>query len=288
MDIRLFHSLWGHEGSLTAALTSAENYGFDGLEGPVPANPPIRRELLQRLDDTGLDFIAEITTAGSYVPERQASVETHLSTFEMQAEAAAEMCPLFFTVIAGCDAWPVSQSVDLFGAMMELARRFEITLSFETHRSRSLFNPWVTCEILQQLPKMKLTCDFSHWCVVTERLVMDTEPEALALCARHAHHVHARVGYDQGPQVPHPAAPEYRAALDAHERWWSAIWDVHATQQHREFTTMTPEFGPDGYLHTLPYTKAPVADLDNINRWMAYRQREHFAKRKQSLDFTIA
>ena len=117
---------------------------------------------------------------------------------------------------------------------------------------------------------------------------MDTEPEALALCAKHAHHIHARVGYDQGPQVPHPAAPEYRGALDSHERWWSAIWDVHATQQHREFTTMTPEFGPDGYLHTLPYTKAPVADLNNINRWMAYRQREHFAKRKQALDFTIA
>jgi hypothetical protein len=45
---------------------------------------------------------------------------------------------------------------------------------------------------------------------------------------------------------------------------------------------MTPEFGPDGYLHTLPYTKAPVADLDNINRWMAYRQRENYEKRRAS------
>jgi sugar phosphate isomerase/epimerase len=287
MDIRLFHTLWGHEGSLPAALASAENYGFDGIEGPAPNSPAARRDMLTRLDDTGLSFIAEITTAGSYVPERCASLETHLSTFEIQAEAAAEMCPLFFTVIAGCDAWPISQSVDLFGAMMELARRFEVTLSFETHRSRSLFNPWVTRDILQQLPKMRLTCDFSHWCVVTERLIMDTEPEVLTLCAKQAHHVHARVGYDQGPQVPHPAAPEYRAALDSHERWWSTIWDAHASQQ-REFTTMTPEFGPDGYLHTLPYTKAPVADLDNINRWMAYRQREHFAKRKQSLDYLIA
>ena len=44
---------------------------------------------------------------------------------------------------------------------------------------------------------------------------------------------------------------------------------------------MTPEFGPDGYLHTLPYKKAPVADLDNINRWMAKRAAS-LPSRKQS------
>lgn len=287
MDIRLFHTLWGYSGPLSAAVASAENYGFDGIEGPCPASPAARRELLARMDDAGLDFIAEITTAGGIVPERAASVETHLATFQAQAEAALQMRPIFINAIAGCDAWPVSQTVELFGKMMDLARQYEITVSFETHRSRSLFNPWVTRDVLQQLPKVQLTCDFSHWCVVAERLVMDTEPEILALCAKHAHHVHARVGYDQGPQVPHPGAPEYRAALDSHERWWSTIWDTHASQM-REFTSMTPEFGPDGYLHTLPYTKAPVADLDNINRWIAYRQREHFAKRRQSLDYIIA
>lgn len=41
-------------------------------------------------------------------------------------------------------------------------------------------------------------------------------------------------------------------------------------------TTMTPEFGPDGYLHTFPFTKAPLADLWEINRWMAETERRHF------------
>jgi hypothetical protein len=40
---------------------------------------------------------------------------------------------------------------------------------------------------------------------------------------------------------------------------------------------MTPEFGPDGYLHCLPFTNAPVADLWQINRWVGERQRDHFA-----------
>ena len=89
-----------------------------------------------------------------------------------------------------------------------------------------------------------------------ERLVLDGEPGILALCAERAHHVHARVGYDQGPQVPHPDASEYRAALGAHERWWDAIWSAHA-RAGRATATMTPEFGPDGYLHTLPFSGAP-------------------------------
>src|SRR5262249_21443741 len=154
---------------------------------------------------------------------------------------------------------------------MSISDDLGIVASFETHRSRSFFNPWTTRDILRQLPTLKLTCDFSHWCVVCERLV-DTEPDIIALCAERAHHIHARVGYDQGAQVPHPAAPEYREALDAHERWWTQIWRSQA-RRGLTVSTLTPEFGPDGYLHRLPFTGAPVADLEQINTWMAERQR---------------
>ncbi|WP_279300477.1 hypothetical protein [Paenibacillus sp. GM2FR] len=36
---------------------------------------------------------------------------------------------------------------------------------------------------------------------------------------------------------------------------------------------MTPEFGPahSGYMHTLPFTGAPVTDLWDVNEWMAKR-----------------
>jgi hypothetical protein len=39
---------------------------------------------------------------------------------------------------------------------------------------------------------------------------------------------------------------------------------------------MTPEFGPDGYTHLLPFTKAPVADLWELNLGMARSQRQQF------------
>ena len=35
-------------------------------------------------------------------------------------------------------------------------------------------------------------------------------------------------------------------------------------------------FGADGYLHHLPFTNVPVADLWSLNAWMATRQQAHF------------
>ncbi len=274
MKLELYKTLWGHTGSLTEAMAECQAQGLAGLEGAVPPSKPVRTELDLALRESGLGYIAEICTAGSYVPNRLASAAEHLDSLQRQAELSLELRPKFLTVIAGCDAWGMSQSVDFFSQALMLERSLGVTLSFETHRSRSLFNPWMTRDILGQLPGMKLTCDFSHWCVVCERLI-DTEPDVLRLCASRAHHVHARVGYDQGPQVPHPAAPEYRDALEAHERWWTNIWENHASKG-REITTMTPEFGPDNYLHTLPFTNVPVANLSEINLWMAHRQRLRF------------
>ena len=276
MELHNFKTLWGHTGSLEEAMGACRKHDFAGIEGPAPAGPAERKKFRTKLAEAGLGFIAEICTAGSYVPQRQASPAQHLESLRRQAGIALECKPLFLTVIAGCDAWSVGESVDFFGRALAIGEELDATLSFETHRSRSFFNPWTTRDILRQLPALKLTCDFSHWCVVCERLI-DTEPEVLALCAERAHHVHARVGYDQGPQVPHPAAPAYQAALEAHERWWTQIWR-NQSMRGMPVSTLTPEFGPDGYLHCLPFTSVPVADLSQINTWMAERQQRRFAE----------
>ncbi len=275
MRLQLFRSLWTNGFDLDAALGGCRDGTFDGVEGPVPAEAAARREFAEKLRAADVPFIAEITTGGSYVPETRDSAR-HLEDFCRKAEASLECTPVFLTVLAGCDAWSLAESVDFFGRALEVSARLGVVASFETHRSRATFNPWTTRDLLEQLPALRLTCDFSHWCCVCERLVLDGEPGILTLCAERAHHVHARVGYDQGPQVPHPDAPEYRAALGAHERWWDAIWAAQK-RAGRGIATMTPEFGPDGYLHTLPFKGAPVANLDQINQWMARRMRENFA-----------
>ena len=276
MKLLLFRSLWSNGFNLKAALADCRSAAFDGIEGPVPSGPAERRSFAAALSAAGVPFIAEVVTGGGYVPT-DVSPERHLDDFRRQVENSLECRPLFLTVLAGCDGWPLARSVEFFGRALECADRCGVVASFETHRSRPTFNPWATRELLAQIPGLRLTCDFSHWCCVCERLVLDDEPEILALCAARCQHVHARVGYDQGPQVPHPAAPAYQAALEAHERWWTQIWRSQSARG-MSVSTMTPEFGPDGYLHCLPFTSFPVADLSAINQWMAKREKELFAQ----------
>lgn len=276
MQLRIFKTLWGHEESFEAACRQAKQAGFNGIEGPVPTEPAESRRRRQLLDDYQLDYIAEICTAGSYVPQRDASLPRHLASLEQQLIACNELDPLFVTCLGGCDAWEEERSLEFFSAALQLAGCCQREISFETHRGRSLFNPWVTRRLCARLPEIKLTCDFSHWCVVCERL-LEGEEVVLADILPHAFHIHARVGYDQGPQVPDPAAPRYAHPVERHWLWWQDIW-MRQREGGLEVTTMTPEFGPDGYQAIDTATDQPVGDLWAMNQWMAREARERFAQ----------
>jgi sugar phosphate isomerase/epimerase len=274
MQLKIFKTMWGFQGSTESALAELLQAGMQGLEGPAPLTTTDRDNLAAQLQAHQLDYIAEITTAGSYVPERHASLQRHLDSLERKLQEAVLLKPLFVTCIAGCDAWSENKSAEFFSLAIDMAERYGTTISFETHRSRSLFNPWVTARIVEQLPELKLTVDFSHWCVVCERL-MDTEIDIIRAIANQVHHIHARIGYEQGPQVPDPRAEEYNYALRAHQSWWEIIWKAQIDNGYST-TTMTPEFGPDGYLHEMPFSKQPVANLWELNSWMAEEERKHY------------
>lgn len=276
MKILAFASAWTF-GDLTACRREVDAGFFDGIEGPPPSTPEGAREYEHSLSLAGIPFIAEVCTGGAYAPASSVSFDVHLREFREQAERGALTSPLFLNCLVGSDSWPLAQSIDFFGRALEFGRELGVPLSFETHRSRPTFHPWLTSELLRALPELRLTCDFSHWCVVCERLVDDEA--ALELSISRARHFHARVGYAQGPQVPDPRAPEYESELSAHEGWWARI--AQAARARGDSTlTFTPEFGPDGYLHHIPFSNTPVADLAEINRWMASRQR---ARLRQAL-----
>jgi len=274
MQLQTFKTLWGNTLPVHDACQQARLANFNGIEGRAPLTQQERLLWLDALDQNHSAYIAEIVTGGDYVPNRKWSVQQHLDDLACQLENALPLNPIFATAIAGLDAWSEAQSIEFFTQAMALADERGIVVSFETHRSRSLFNPWVTQRIVEALPHIKLTLDISHWCVVCERL-MDSEIETMNAIAANVHHIHGRIGYDQGPQVPDPAAPEYAEALASHERIWQLFW-TEQINQNRKFTTLTPEFGPDGYCHLQPYTQQPVVDIWKINQWVNNRQQEHF------------
>ena len=280
MRLEIFRTLWGYTASKTQALDELLAAGFDGLEARLPLLASERAELAAFLRANRLGYISTVFTAYDVLPEQAAAPTEHLQDLDCKLAWAAELEPRFVNVLAGNDRWPLAQQVEFFGQAMELVQRHGQFCSFETHRSRSLFNPWLTLELIRQLPGLRFTSDISHWIVTCERLLDDPADDLSAFVER-VHHIQARVGYDQGPQVPHPAAPEYARELAFHQAHWESIWRAQQASGYT-VTTLTPEFGADGYLHHLPFTNVPVADLWSLNAWMARTEREHFQRFSQS------
>lgn len=102
----------------------------------------------------------------------------------------------------------------------------------ETHRGRVMGNPWYTARLLDRLglvikllfilgrfDNLWITADFSHWVVVSERLLNGSAAgdDLMRACAERTKHIHARVGSPQSAQVNDPMRAEARAYLRAHE-----------------------------------------------------------------------
>lgn len=266
----IVQSLWGFAGNLEQAIARAHGLGFDGLEanlqhpalGSLPA--PTVRQTLQR---EGLKLIVEVVTGGDYVPDLACSWQQHLAQLDALLCQAEALGPIRISVITGSDSWDDDVQHHFLSAVLERLESCSTPVSLETHRSRSLFNPWAITDLLEAVPDLRLTADLSHWCCVSERL-MTPELEPIQAMAERVDHIHARVGHAQGPSVGHPFAPEASEALEAHRRCWQLFT---SSQQARGLPalTVTPEFGPDGYLPCLPFSGEPVADLLEINSAMA-------------------
>lgn len=274
MRLEIFRTLWGYRGSWQQALDEALGAGFDGLEARIPETAAQRAINARLLREQNVPYIATLFTSTPVLPRQSDSPLVHLEDLRIKLDWAAELGPRLVNVLPGNDRWSLSEQVDFFARAVELAAASGLKVCFEIHRGRSLYSPWVTLDVIRQVPELRFTSDISHWLVTCERLLDDPADDLSAFIER-VDHIQARVGYDQGPQVPHPGAPEYAEILAFHQRHWESIW---SSQEKRglQTTTLTPEFGPDGYLHHLPFTDVPVADLWQLNQWMARCERQHF------------
>lgn len=275
MRLETFRTLWGDARPWSDSIAEARGEGFDGIEGRIP-----QRDLLPAcraaLREAGVPFIAIAMTGGGVLPRQAAGLADHLADLDDALARATLLAPRFVNILGGNDRWGAAQQAEFIGAALRLGRKHGLTLSFETHRARICATPWVTLDVIRQVPDALFTADISHWVVGCERLLDDPCDDFGPFVAR-VHHVQARVGYDQGPQVSHPAAPEHARALAFHQGFWREIWHDQARRGY-EVTTLTPECGPDGYTQTLPFTHLPLADRFEMNRWLRRAQVSSFAE----------
>jgi hypothetical protein len=90
----------------------------------------------------------------------------------------------------------------------------------------------------------------------------------LAALAPRVAHIHARVGFAEGPQVPDPRGKAWAPWLAGHLRWWDAILAAAAARGDGSFS-VTPEFGPPPYCWTQPLGEEPLVDIADVNHYVA-------------------
>lgn len=263
MELAVFRALWGMTGPIEAQIEQIAAAGYDGVEGFIGASPLPAAQFSELVAKHGLKLIM----AGSV--ETPAALEATLKTL-------AEYNPIKIGLHSGRDSLTHEQGRAFFSEALRVEAAIGIPVSHETHRGRMFFTPWDTAFYLREFPTLKIVADYSHWVNVCERLP-DDQQAALDLANARAFHIHARVGYQEGPQVPDPSAPEYAPQLAWHEQQWRAIMGNRQNAGDK-LLTVTPEYGPPTYLHTLPHTNVPVADLWRVCLWGAERFRRLFAE----------
>ena len=265
MKLLIMKSLWGMTGSLQEQIERIAAAGYDGIEHyqPEPKDRPLLKKLLRK---HRLGFVGMVFTHG---PD-------HAKSFREQAEGLLSYHPISLTTHTGTDSMPTGKAVSLFRDLVRIEKDLKIPVGHETHRGRILFTPWTTAQMLRAVPDLKLCADFSHWCCVCESYLDDNvDPADMDLAINRTIHIHTRVGYPEGPQVPDPRAAEWQDALHKHEAWWKRMLKARK-KSGAKVATITPEFGPPDYLHTLPHTRQPVADLWEICLWMKDRIQKQF------------
>ena len=262
MELYVFRSLWGMTGPIEARIAQIAAEGYDGVETGHQPDVISASDLRMLLDRYHLKLTMGTTIDSSSQIEAMLSIHTVYQ-------------PLRLGVHAGRDSMSHDEGARFIEQALKIAQKIGIKVAFETHRGRIFYTPWDTAFYLQQFSDLHVVADFSHWVNVCERLP-DDQITAINLACERTIHIHGRVGYEEGPQVPDPAAPEYATQREWHEARWQTIREAHQRRAD-SFLTFTPEYGPPGYMHTLPHTKAPVADLSTICLWAATRIRQQFA-----------
>jgi sugar phosphate isomerase/epimerase len=270
MKVQFFCPRWGSELlSWDEFCKRVRQAGYDGVESGVPFNGQEKKQMQSALEENGLLLI------GQYYQSFEKDIDEHTGAFSRHLQNIISMEPLLIDAQTGKDYYTPEQNKRLFQLAADVSARSGVMIAHETHRNKALFAAHVAERLLQENPDIKITADFSHWCCVAESLLEDQQ-EAVEIACERAIHIHARIGFAEGPQVNDPRAAEWASTVETHLQWWDKIID-NRKKAGAAIMTITPEFGPAPYLPALPHSMAPVANQWDINVYMMKLLKQRYA-----------
>jgi sugar phosphate isomerase/epimerase len=261
LKIKFFCPYWG-----SAALPyrvffeNVKEAGYDGVEMSLPFDKKEKSDILKLLRESDLELVAQHWETSHHDPL------LHRVIFRKHLLNLAEANPLFINSQTGKDYFSFEENADLIEIAFQVSKETGIPVIHETHRGKFSFALHITRQYLEKIPSLELGLDVSHWCNVAESLLNDQQ-DSLDLALSRSRHIHARVGYAEGPQITDPRLPEWEEAMNFHLSCWEKVYK-NLSHLNIEFLTVTPEFGPHPYMFHLPYTQMPVANQWDINLYM--------------------
>lgn len=263
MNIKFFCPRWGSEHlSWGVFLSKVKAAGYDGVEIGIPSSQPAEeiRAIWEMLDRFQLAGIAQ------HYDTHDPGFSRHYENYGRWLEKTKWVKPFMINSQTGKDYFSLDQNKTLIGLAKQFSEQNQIPVVHETHRGRFSFAAHITRQYLMAIPDLRIAWDISHWVNVAESYLEDQQ-EALELAISATDHIHARVGFPEGPQINDPRAPEWKQALEAHLNRWDQVISQKRKQKVEQLT-ITPEFGPFPYMPAVPYTRIPLADQWDINQYM--------------------
>lgn len=272
MQIKFFCTRWGSEQTdWNVFLSRAKEAGYDGVEAGIPATET--KEQIAALCDQaarhGLLMIIQ------HYDTYDADFSRHYDCYAAWLEKINGLNIVRVNSQTGKDYFSFEQNKSLIDLAAKFSEEQGIEVLHETHRNKFSFAAHITRQYLTAIPYLKIVLDASHWVNVSESFLEDQQ-EAMQWAIARTEHIHARVGFPEGPQISDPRAPEWKEALDVHLRWWDQVIERKRKENAPVFTIL-PEFGPSPYMPVLPYTRQPVASQWEINLFMMKLLKERYA-----------
>lgn len=258
MEMKILCPQWGHEHlDVEDFFTKVKSAGYDGVETWLPEDTKQRKRFIDLLSKYELAMISHQHQAtGSSIGEYCASFERYLNI-------SMESNPILINSHSGRDYFTLNEQLQVLDVAEKFAIKNNITVAHETHRGRIGYCPQNAQELFSARPDMKVVADLSHWVCVTESYLENFAPTIQETIKRTAH-IHARVGFTEGPQIPDPRSAFWQKEVDFFTALWQQMLDYQKSIGTQVFT-ITPEFGPPPYLWTDSNTNEPVASQWDIN-----------------------
>jgi hypothetical protein len=250
------------------SMWAMERANTDGIERSIEDN-------IAMIVDAGYDGISALCADPNVVRDTAAAIRglnlvvegmcTARSTSDLITgiERAASLGAHHMNVQAAVHPQSLSEAVRYAEAWMRATEDAPFPVLFETHRDRLTNDLFLTLDLLDELPELRLLADLSHY-VVSREFVWPITDETHSMIQRildRSWAMHGRVASQHQVQIE-IGYPHHRKWVDLFLDWWRygiESWRHRAAPD--DILCFTCEIGPR------PYAITTSNGNDTVDRW---------------------